>query len=72
MGNLSQSITAFTAPIHVDVKIVQVGGFGQQSYQLALTRTVLQVSASSIGCLHFSPPTLPIWPTVVACERCIT
>ena len=43
MGNLSQSITDFTAPVDVDIKILQVGGFGQQSFQLALTRTLLQV-----------------------------
>ncbi|KAL0031209.1 hypothetical protein WJX77_009639 [Trebouxia sp. C0004] len=49
MGNLSQSITAFTAPIDVDVKIVQVGGFGQQSYQLALTRTLLQVNTINLN-----------------------
>jgi len=46
MGNLSESITVFTAPIDVDIKIVQVGGFGQQSYQLALTRTLLQARAT--------------------------
>ena len=53
MGNLSQSITTFTAPIDVDVRIVQVGAFGQQSYQLALTRTLLQVGASSTRCFDF-------------------
>ncbi|KAL3157740.1 hypothetical protein ABBQ32_012165 [Trebouxia sp. C0010 RCD-2024] len=45
MGNLSESITAFTTPVNVDIKIVQVGGFGQQSFQLALTRTLLQVDS---------------------------
>ena len=52
MGNLSQALTDFTAPVDVDVRIVQVGGFGQQSFQLALTRTLLQVccSCSDHGC----------------------
>ena len=49
MGNLSESVTAFTAPVDVDIKIVQIGGFGQQSFQLALTRTLLQVSLVAVA-----------------------
>jgi len=73
MGNLSQSITAFTAPIDVDVRIVQVGGFGQQSYQLALTRTLLQVGASSFGCFYLRSSThVGYLANFCCCQRCIT